>query len=135
MCSGDVFSIAVAESIARTGEFTQEQLKEFAKLKAPKNPQEAYQREDAELWKAAERVELAAFDRFKVMRHNVTQQDLDNDGITGRPVPMRFIYNVKLADDGTYLKHKARLILRGPKSGGEICAVAYSPVYFRIKLR
>ena len=123
----DVFSIAVAEMTARTGEFTQEQLKQFAKLKPPKNPKEAYQREDAELWKAAERVELAAFDRFKVMRHNVTQQDLDNDGITGRPVPMRFIYSVKLADDGTYLKHKARLILQG--HAGYITSGKYDETY------
>ena len=103
----DVFSIAVADSVARTGEFTQEQLKQFAKFKAPKNPQEAYQREDAE------RVELAAFDRFKVMRHNVTRYELDTEGTTGKPIPLRFLYSVKLADDGTYLKHKARLILQG----------------------
>ena len=121
--AADRLTICVAQSLSTTGEFIQEELKSFVKLPAPKNPEEAATRPDAKLWAKAEEVELAAFDKFNVMKHDLTMQQLKADGITGRPIPPEFIYSVKLNDDGSYQKHKARLILKGHK--GYITAGRY----------
>ena len=59
----DVFTAAVVKEMSVKKDFTDEQLNAFARMPPPKNYEEAMRREDAPLWEAAVRTELAAIDK------------------------------------------------------------------------
>jgi hypothetical protein len=68
---------------------------------------------DAALWKAAFLSEAAAFEKLKVMSFLHTREELEADGITGRPIPIKVVATVKKHPDGRYDRHKIRLVMCG----------------------
>ena len=124
----DVFTAAVVKEMSVKKDFTDEQLNAFARMPPPKNYEEAMRREDAPLWEAAVRTELAAFDKYDIMEHQVSRKEIRERGIRGRPIPLKMLFEVKRNDDGTYAKHKVRCILMG-HSGFLVSGVHYQETY------
>ena len=70
-------------------------------------------RPDAKLFELATAVELSAFDKYDVIEHNISRDELTARGIDGKTIPMQLLFEVKRNEDGSYLKHKCRCILLG----------------------
>ena len=70
-------------------------------------------RPDAALWKAAFLSEAAAFEKLKVMSFLHTREELEADGVTGRPIPIKVVATVKKHPDARYDRHKIRLVMCG----------------------
>ena len=113
VCMDDEFALNVMLELAEQLKFSKEQLDQFARAEPPKDFEEAMTRPDAKLYELATAVELSAFDKYDVIRHNVSRGELTVRGIDGKTIPMQLLFEVKRNEDGSYLKHKCRCILLG----------------------
>jgi hypothetical protein len=86
---------------------------EWIKLPNPKNWDEAMERIDAPLFRAALVTEVGAFERLKVLSFGYTRAELVSEGITEKPIPLKIIPTVKVRPDATYERHKIRIVLVG----------------------
>ena len=77
-------------------------------LEAPKNQREAYAREDAELWREAERLEMQTL----IAKNTFAYVD-DAERGNQRKLPCRWVYALKTDGRGNIVRYKARLVARG----------------------
>eukprot|EP01048_Picozoa_sp_COSAG05_P005498 COSAG05_NODE_327_length_11345_cov_16.236884_9_plen_215_part_01 len=82
-------------------------------LPAPTSIKEALSRPDAVLWRESLQSEIMTFVKLNVMSNGHTAKELDAQGVTAKPIPLKYVFKVKWDPSGNYLKHKARLCLVG----------------------
>ena len=88
-------------------------MEEWINLPAPESYEQAMNRPDAAMWQHAVDVEHAAFEKLEVMSHNHTRDEYIAQGVADKPVPLKYVFGVKKKPDGSYDKHKCRMVLCG----------------------